>query len=229
MNHSIALCETKQASAALAELAERINEAHQQAEVALNSGLQHALEAGRLLLEAKAQVGHGAWLPWLQEHFQGKPRTARTYVLLAQRWPQVEAKWPRAANLSLRQVARLTAPDASTSPTVPMPVEADYANFGDYYVAFMKAWWDDLQDRKRAYWKDSLAALKGRLAAYTTVQEVTRDHEPVASVRRRLRLEREELDWDRVADTVVKMCRARLAELESAAGREQVDATEAAR
>ena len=43
----------------LVDLAERINEQHHLAEQAMNTGLRHALEAGRLLAEAKGQVAHG--------------------------------------------------------------------------------------------------------------------------------------------------------------------------
>ena len=98
------------AGADLATLAERINREHRAAEVALNTGLEHALEAGRLLIEAKAQVAHGEWLPWLERHFEGAPRTARVYVQLARRWPQIkEAKRQRVANLSVRSAVKLLA------------------------------------------------------------------------------------------------------------------------
>ena len=39
----------------LPDLAEQINDHHRQCETAMNAGLQHALEAGRLLTEAKGQ------------------------------------------------------------------------------------------------------------------------------------------------------------------------------
>ena len=34
---------------------------------------------------------------------------------------------------------------------MPMPVEANYANWIDYYVDYMKAWWDDLGRRHKAW------------------------------------------------------------------------------
>jgi hypothetical protein len=43
----------------------------------------HAIRAGELLLEAKAAVGHGEWLPWLEANFPGSERTARNYMRLA--------------------------------------------------------------------------------------------------------------------------------------------------
>jgi hypothetical protein len=39
--------------------------------------------AGELLIEAKALVGHGQWLPWLREHCDMPERTAQLYMRLA--------------------------------------------------------------------------------------------------------------------------------------------------
>ena len=75
----------------------------------LQSGLQHALKAGRLLIEAKKLCPHGTWLPWLEENFEGKDRTARAYMQVAQRWPEVEANRQHVANLSYREVLKLVA------------------------------------------------------------------------------------------------------------------------
>ena len=44
---------------ALPDLADKINDAHRQCTTAMNAGLCHAMEAGRLLLEAKEQCTHG--------------------------------------------------------------------------------------------------------------------------------------------------------------------------
>jgi hypothetical protein len=50
---------------ALTTLAADIRDAHAKAIAAATSAIEHAIDAGRLLAEAKAQVEHGAWLPWL--------------------------------------------------------------------------------------------------------------------------------------------------------------------
>jgi hypothetical protein len=199
----------------LTDLAVQINDEHRQAEAALNTGLQHARHAGELLLQAKKLCQHGEWLPWLKQNFEGSARTARAYMLVSQRWPQIEAKWQRVANLSLRQAVRLTVPGASTSPSASMPVEADYANFWDYYLAYMKAWWDDLQRRRGTFQKRWMDARQRQIKAYTRVEECVTDHEPHSLVRRRHRIEREISEWHHVADTVVDMTRKRLAELQA--------------
>ncbi len=50
-------------------IAKRINEHHRKAETALHSALEHARDAGRLLVEAKQDCPHGTWERWLAEHF----------------------------------------------------------------------------------------------------------------------------------------------------------------
>jgi Protein of unknown function (DUF3102) len=67
----------------LADLAARIKAEHEAAEAANKRGLEHAINAGRLLLEAKAQVTHGRWLPWLGEHCRVPERTAQAYMQVA--------------------------------------------------------------------------------------------------------------------------------------------------
>lgn len=47
-------------------LAQQINDRQAQIEDAVGQALLRAREAGELLIEAKKQVGHGKWLPWLE-------------------------------------------------------------------------------------------------------------------------------------------------------------------
>src|SRR4051812_7904040 len=54
------------ASSPLADIAARINEAHDRASASARSIVEAVMEAGRLLIQAKAEVGHGGWLPWLK-------------------------------------------------------------------------------------------------------------------------------------------------------------------
>lgn len=54
----------------------------------LRLALSAAWQAGQLLLAEKKrvrkQMGHGAWLHWLEENFDGSARTAQRYMCLAQ-------------------------------------------------------------------------------------------------------------------------------------------------
>jgi len=65
-------------------LAERINAVHQVATTAARAALEHAREAGELLLEAKSNCDSD-WSAWIDDHFEGPARTARNYMLLAER------------------------------------------------------------------------------------------------------------------------------------------------
>lgn len=68
---------------ALPDLAQHINAEHEAAEDAARTAVAHAIRCGELLAEAKAQVEHGQWLPWLEANFKGSKRTASAYMRLA--------------------------------------------------------------------------------------------------------------------------------------------------
>jgi hypothetical protein len=87
----------------LSKLAERINAEHRQAHAALCVGLEHAKNAGALLLEAKEQCEHGQWLPWLEANVCFSIRTAQAYMRVAERWPELEAKAQGLAHLTFEQ------------------------------------------------------------------------------------------------------------------------------
>ena len=90
-------------AADLARLARRINAAHAAAERSFRAGLEHARAAGALLAAAKAQLGHGEWLPWLRANVRFSVRTVQLYMRLAERWPQLEGKCATVAHLTFRE------------------------------------------------------------------------------------------------------------------------------
>src|SRR6266446_10095590 len=87
----------------LADLAARIRTEHEATSASLQRGVQHAMTAGDLLLEAKAQVPHGQWLPWLSEHCAISERTAQLYMRVAKNRAAIEAKAQRVADLTLNE------------------------------------------------------------------------------------------------------------------------------
>ena len=94
----------------LADLAERINEAHRQCEESARSAVQHAVSAGELLNEAKTQCPHGEWQKWVADHCTFSERTAQLYQRVARELPKLaEAKAQRVADLSLRETVKLLA------------------------------------------------------------------------------------------------------------------------
>lgn len=87
----------------LDELADEIRRELFAAEADWRSAVGHALRAGELLIEAKAQVKYGEWLLWLDANFPESVRTADLYMRLARNSQRV-------ANLpSIREAVALLA------------------------------------------------------------------------------------------------------------------------
>ena len=79
----------------------------------MRRGVEHAIRAGELLIEAKAQLKHGEWLPWLENNCTMSERTAQLYMRLAQRRPELEASNPQGiADLTLEGASGLLAKPA---------------------------------------------------------------------------------------------------------------------
>ena len=49
------------------------------------------LGIGQRLIEAKAMLPHGEWLPWLNEQVEFSERTARNFMRLAREWTNRQA------------------------------------------------------------------------------------------------------------------------------------------
>jgi hypothetical protein len=69
----------------LAALAARANDAHRDVDRLSTKAVEHAIAAGTALVEAKAQLKYGAWLPWLEANVKFSARTAQLYMRLARR------------------------------------------------------------------------------------------------------------------------------------------------
>lgn len=83
----------------LRSIADRINREHDACENAFGEAVAHAIEAGRLLVEAKGLVPHGGWLGWLKDNCRFSERTAQGYMRVA----KLGGENPqRVAGLSLR-------------------------------------------------------------------------------------------------------------------------------
>lgn len=81
-------------------LAAEANRCHRECKAAARTALARAVDAGRALIVAKAQVPHGAWGVWLVRNFEGSDRIAQDYMKLA-RNPRRVAEMD-AAGISLR-------------------------------------------------------------------------------------------------------------------------------
>jgi hypothetical protein len=97
-------------SNSLVDLAVRIKAEHEAVSIALKDSVRHAIEAGTLLLEAKAQLEHGQWLPWLRDHCTISERTAQLYMRCAKSRDEIEEQIRNGvADLSLSEAAAILA------------------------------------------------------------------------------------------------------------------------
>src|SRR5690554_4799061 len=104
-------------------LATEANNHHQAAQNKARQAVAHALEAGRALAKAKAQLPHGQWADWLAVNFKGSDRHARRYIALATKLDTLpESKRTHVADLpSLRQALEAVTDDKPKhrAPTAP--------------------------------------------------------------------------------------------------------------
>jgi hypothetical protein len=93
----------------LTDLAHRIKAEHEAVSDALKESVRHAITAGELLIEAKQQLKHGQWLPWLKDHCAISERTAQLYMRCARNRDAIEANTQRVADLTLNEAAAMLA------------------------------------------------------------------------------------------------------------------------
>jgi hypothetical protein len=87
-------------SNSLTDLRERLKVEHAAVNGAMNESLIHAMAAGDILIEAKAQLKHGQWLPWLKTSGVSE-RTAQRYIRLARCRADIEAKSDTVSDLGV--------------------------------------------------------------------------------------------------------------------------------
>jgi Protein of unknown function (DUF3102) len=95
-------------SNSLADLRERLKAEHAAVATALRTSVEHALAAGDILIEAKAQLNnHGEWLPWLNSCGISE-RTAQRYMRLARHRAIIEANPTPMSDLGIAGALALT-------------------------------------------------------------------------------------------------------------------------
>lgn len=102
-------------------LAADVRREHAAAEQAFASAVEHAICCGALLAEAKAQLPHGSWLPWLEANFPASVRTAQGYMRLAERAEDAQALAHLGVAGALRELA--APPSTREAPLAPPPPE----------------------------------------------------------------------------------------------------------
>lgn len=148
-------------------LAADINRHHELACLRADEAINHAAEAGKLLLEAKAAISHGQWLPWLEENIWVPPRQAQRYMQVAQGRPlPIRAISPKTTPVSHLEVdaPRLVAGDPDAAEFVPeaghcyavilpdttvFAVEPSLKHPGYFFVSKMDAGTDMVEHTRR--------------------------------------------------------------------------------
>jgi hypothetical protein len=93
----------------LPRLATEINKHCAAVKKAGRSAVEHAIEAGEKLIEAKRHAGHGNWLSWLCDNCPLLPeRTAQLYMQMADHKDEL-AKSATVADLGFRQAVKMLA------------------------------------------------------------------------------------------------------------------------
>ncbi|MGH2947224.1 MAG: hypothetical protein ACRDPC_13385 [Solirubrobacteraceae bacterium] len=106
----------------LRAFAAKANEEHTAVEAAVGrakkanaEGVEHAVHAGEILIAAKKAVGHGNWMRWTEENFDGSHRTVDLYMHLAERKAEISQGL---ANLGIEAVAKELARPTRNLPEV---------------------------------------------------------------------------------------------------------------
>ena len=98
----------------LPDLTRAIKDKVAQITSSLRTSVACAIETGALLIEAKKRVGHGNFERWVADNFPISPATARRWMDLAEKRPELEkqlaAKTLNLSDLNLSSARRLIAP-----------------------------------------------------------------------------------------------------------------------
>jgi DUF3102 family protein len=103
----------------LVDIAARILIEHNAAATALEHCLTHAIAAGDLLIQAKDQVPHGSWLPWLHDNCEMSVRGAQAYMKLARGKEQIEQIRRQSEHLTLKQGLAVLSKPPLPAPVIP--------------------------------------------------------------------------------------------------------------
>jgi hypothetical protein len=104
------------------DMAAAIRREHEAAGAAASAALEHALECGRLLADARAAISHGGWERFVRDECGIAPRTARLYLRLDANRDRLPNR-QRVAGLTVREAARLLAEPKEERATFPAVAE----------------------------------------------------------------------------------------------------------
>ena len=174
----------------LATWAADINHHHQQACLRAGEAINHAIEAGKLLIAVKQRLPHGEFGNWLEKNIQVTQRQAQRYIAAAQGKP-----------VPVRAIASNTTPVSYLA--APAPGTKEYAKELEearsliahlqYAVLMAKVRWLPVEDRAAAY--ETIETVRD---IEFQNQEVTRERDILmnenAEIKRALKRQRREIE-----------------------------------
>ena len=117
----------------LDSLAVEIDREHEAVKAAFQTGIEHAIKAGELLIEAKKEIPHGNWEAWVQINCSVKKRMAQNYMKLAREVPKLDAAKAQAlAHLGVEATLNaLAIPSANATRQVTIAGEYEVVEISD--------------------------------------------------------------------------------------------------
>ena len=121
-------------------VAKRINEAHRaaltSAKKAFATGIERAIEVGRLLAEEKTRHGHGEWIPWIAKNLEFNRFQAAGYLRAyenRERLSNVQAPNTFGLQGALKLLAK-PREKAPPTPRGPLPASVEVVDSDEDYV-----------------------------------------------------------------------------------------------
>ena len=182
------LTETKTGN--LATWAADINHHHQQACLRAGEAINHAIEAGKLLIAVKQRLPHGEFGGWLEKNIQVTQRQAQRYIAAAQGKPVPV----RAIASNATPVSYLAAPAPGTKEYA-KALEKEHSLIAhlQYAVLMAKVRWLPVEDRAAAYETiETAQELEFQLREATRERDILMSEN--AEIKRELKRQRREIE-----------------------------------
>jgi hypothetical protein len=162
----------------LPELTRAIKDRVAQITSSLRTSVACAIETGALLIAAKKKVGHGNFEAWVANNCELSPATARRWMELAQKRPELEkqlsAKTLNLSDLNLSSARRLIAPakpapeqQEQPKPKPEKPKTEQYRKIEGDLIACLK----ELREKAEGYAAGTVEALKDTVEDIKSVIE----------------------------------------------------------
>jgi hypothetical protein len=145
------------------------NEAAELAQASMQTAILRAVDCGRYLLAAKAQIPHGQWRAWLGVNFDREARTATRYMQLA---TEFDGGNPRlTSETSIRQALRIISEDKADDAIEIQPISE---------VVHVHSSWPDPEPVEETYEPDGIEEPEQEPQERPTMRKVSAESRKIA-------------------------------------------------